>query len=137
MEWQRDTSGECPDEHMGSATVSGGSERSYDITDLFGDSSYSIRVSAMNAAGSVISEPLVVSTAEAGISLLNYVCNVLSHAILSPLPQIPQLHPLVYPHPVSLQTVSVFSGGGCLVSTAMETSQATLYWYRGMGACRV
>ncbi|CAI8019042.1 Protein sidekick-1, partial [Geodia barretti] len=49
-----------------SATVSGGSERSYDITTLFGDSSYSIRVSAMNAAGSAISDPLVISTAEAG-----------------------------------------------------------------------
>ena len=83
VEWQRDTSGECPDEHTDSATVSGGSERSYDITDLFGDSSYSIRVSAMNAAGSAISDPLVISTAEAGIPMLNYVCNVLQHAILS------------------------------------------------------
>ena len=66
VDWQRDTSGECPDEHMDSATVSGGSERNYDIANLFGDSSYSIRVSAMNAAGSVISDPLVVSTVEAG-----------------------------------------------------------------------
>ena len=66
VEWQRDTSGVCPDEHTDSATVSGGSERSYDITGLFGDSSYSIRVKAMNAAGSAISDPLVISTTEAG-----------------------------------------------------------------------
>ena len=72
VEWQRDTSGDCPDEHTDSATVSGGSERSYDITSLFGDSSYSIRVDAMNAAGSAISDPLVVSTTEAG--------NIISHA---------------------------------------------------------
>ncbi|CAI8037919.1 Receptor-type tyrosine-protein phosphatase F, partial [Geodia barretti] len=65
VEWQRDSSGVCPDEHMGSATVSGGSVRSYDITNLFGDSSYSIRVNATNAAGSAISDPLVVSTVEA------------------------------------------------------------------------
>ena len=135
MEWQRDTSGECPDEHMDSATVSEVSERSYDITNLFGDSSYTIRVSATNDAGSAISDPLVVSTTENGIFPCSITCVMCCHMPFSPLPQLPQPHLAVFPHPVSLQTVSVFSGGGCLVSTAMETSQATLYWYRGMGAC--
>ena len=66
VEWQRNTSGDCSDEHSDSSTVSGSTER-YDIMGLFGDSSYSIRVRATNDAGSAVSDPLVISTDEAGI----------------------------------------------------------------------
>ena len=51
MIWQRDTSGECPDEDEDSTTITDGST-SYDIMGLEEDSSYSITVTASNAAGS-------------------------------------------------------------------------------------
>ena len=66
MMWQRDTSGECPDEDEGSTTVSGGST-SYDIMGLEEDSSYSITVTASNAAGSsAVSNTVTAMTLEAG-----------------------------------------------------------------------
>ena len=77
--WDRATPDDCPNEHTGSATVSGTAPRSYDIMGLFGDSAYIIRVNATNAAGSAISGPLVVFAEEHGNPLLNYVCNVLAY----------------------------------------------------------
>ena len=70
--WQRDTSasGDCPDEDEGSMLVPGGST-SYTITGLAGVSSYSITVTATNAAGSAASEPLTVMTTGAGKTTLN------------------------------------------------------------------
>ena len=77
--WDKATPDDCPDVHTGSATVSGTPPSSYDITGLFGDSAYIIRVNATNAAGSAISGPLVVFTEEHGNPLPNYVCNVLAY----------------------------------------------------------
>ena len=51
MVWQRDTSGECPDEDKGNSTITDGSTN-YDIMGLEEDSSYSISVTANNVAGS-------------------------------------------------------------------------------------
>ena len=65
MVWERDTSGECPDEDEGSATIIDGST-SYTITGLEEDSSYTITVTATNAAGSAISEPVTGMTWGAG-----------------------------------------------------------------------
>ena len=64
--WQRDTSGECPDENEGSTPLSGGSTSyMHEIMELEEDSSYSLTVTAVNAAGS--SEVTVtVTTEEAG-----------------------------------------------------------------------
>ena len=66
--WERDTSGECPDEDEGSATITDGST-SYTITGLEEDSSYTITVTATNAAGSVVSDPVTGMTWEAGEGL--------------------------------------------------------------------
>ena len=63
--WERDTSGECPDEDEGSATITDGST-SYTITGLEEDSSYTITVTATNAVGSAVSHPLTGTTGEAG-----------------------------------------------------------------------
>ena len=71
--WDRATPDDCPDEHTGSATVSGTPPSSYNITGLFGDSAYMIRVNATNAAGSALSGPLVVFTEEHGNPLPNCV----------------------------------------------------------------
>ena len=49
--WERDTSGECPDEDTGSVPLSG-SSTSYTIQDLEEDSTYTITVSASNEIGS-------------------------------------------------------------------------------------
>ena len=68
--WQRDTTGDCSDMDEGSMLVPGGST-SYTITGLTGVSSYSITVTATNAAGSAASEPLTVMTTEAGKTTLN------------------------------------------------------------------
>ena len=64
--WQRDTSGECPDEDEGSISLTDGST-SYDIMGLEEDSSYSITVTASNAAGSsAVSNTVTAMTLEAG-----------------------------------------------------------------------
>ena len=69
--WQRDTSGECPDEDIGSTTITDGST-SYNITGLEEDSSYTITVTASNAAGSAMDDPVNVTTMESGKTLTNY-----------------------------------------------------------------
>ena len=70
--WERDTSGECPDEDEGSTTITDGST-SYTITGLEEDSSYTITVNATNAAGSAASEPVTGMTGEAGEGLTDMV----------------------------------------------------------------
>ena len=65
MMWQRDTSGECPDEDGDSISLTDGST-SYDIMGLEEDSSYSITVTASNAAGSTVSNTVIAMTLEAG-----------------------------------------------------------------------
>ena len=63
---QRDTSGECPDEDEDSISLTDGST-SYDIMGLEEDSSYSITVTASNAAGSsAVSNTVTAMTLEAG-----------------------------------------------------------------------
>ena len=64
--WQRDTSGECPDEDEGSVTITD-DFTSYDIMGLEEDSSYNITVRASNAAGiSAVSNTVTAMTLEAG-----------------------------------------------------------------------
>ena len=63
--WERDISGECPDEDEGSATITDGST-SYDITGLEEDSSYNITVTATNEAGTEVSDLVMGVTGEAG-----------------------------------------------------------------------
>ena len=63
--WERVTSGECPDENSGSTTITDGST-SYTITGLEEDSNYTITVTATNAAGSAVSDPITGMTGEAG-----------------------------------------------------------------------
>ena len=70
--WERDTSGECPDEDEGSTTITNGST-SYTITGLEEDSSYTITVTATNAAGSAVSDPVTGMTGKAGEGLSDMV----------------------------------------------------------------
>ena len=64
--WQRDTSGECPDGDEDTISLTDGST-SYDIMGLEEDSSYSITVTASNAAGSsAVSNTVTALTLEAG-----------------------------------------------------------------------
>ena len=75
--WQRDNSGECPDEDEDSTTITGGST-SYDIMGLEEDSSYSITVTASNTAGSAVSNTITAMTLEAGERYIDIV-NVKSY----------------------------------------------------------
>jgi len=63
--WQRGTSGECADEGISSTTITDGS-LSYTITGLEEDSSYTITVTASNAAGSAVSDSVTGITGETG-----------------------------------------------------------------------
>ena len=64
--WQRDTSVGCSDEDEDSTTITNGST-SYVIMGLEEDSSYSLTVTAANAAGSsAVSETVTAMTEEAG-----------------------------------------------------------------------
>ena len=64
--WERDTSGECPDEHEGSATITGGST-SHTIMGLEENSTYHITVTASNINGSSVSDSVAGVTEEAGM----------------------------------------------------------------------
>ena len=49
--WQRDTSGDCPNEDQGNSTLTGGST-SYDLVGLEENSRYTVTLTASNEAGS-------------------------------------------------------------------------------------
>ena len=66
--WQRDTSGDCPDEDEGSMSITDGST-SYMITGLEEESSYSIAVEAINSIGMATSNTATGMTQEAGMSV--------------------------------------------------------------------
>ena len=72
MMWQRDTSGDCPDEDNGITTLTDGST-SYTITGLEESSNYTITVIASNANEMEISNSVTGFTQESGaiISLLH------------------------------------------------------------------
>ena len=61
--WRRDTSGECPEEDVGSTAITNGFT-SYNITGLEEDSSYTITVTATNTAGSATNDSFIVMTGE-------------------------------------------------------------------------
>ena len=64
--WERDTSGECPDdEDEGSTTISDGST-SHTISGLEENSMYTITMTANNAAGNTVSDSVPGVTGEAG-----------------------------------------------------------------------
>ena len=66
--WQRDTSGVCPDENVGSTTLTDGST-SYTITGLEESSNYIITVIAMNANDMATSNNVTGFTQESGLIL--------------------------------------------------------------------
>ena len=72
MMWQRDTSGDCPDEDNGSTTLTDGST-SYTITGLEESSNYTITVIATNANEMDVSNSVTGFTQESGaiMSLLH------------------------------------------------------------------
>ena len=74
MMWQRDTSGECPDEDEGNATLTDGST-SYTIMELEENSSYTITVTATNSVGTKTSNTTTGITPEAGRSLVVKTCS--------------------------------------------------------------
>ena len=63
--WKRDTSEECSDEDGGNSTIADGST-DYTIENLEEGSSYTITVTATNAAGSAVSDPVMGVTEEVG-----------------------------------------------------------------------
>ena len=62
--WERDTSGECPDEDEGSTTITG-NFTNYTITELEEHSSYTISVKASNVLGIAVSNSVYGVTGEA------------------------------------------------------------------------
>ena len=78
MKWERTTSRECPGVDEGSTTITGGST-SYTATilELQEDNSYTITVTASNAAGSTVSVPVIAMTGEIGERLV--ICYEKSH----------------------------------------------------------
>ena len=67
--WERYISGKCPGMNEGSATITGGST-SYTISGLEEESSYTITVTATNAAGSAVI--VTIMTGEAGEGLVTW-----------------------------------------------------------------
>ena len=71
--WKRNTSEECSDKDGGNSTVTDGST-SYSIENLEEGSSYTITVTATNAAGSVVSDPVMGVTEEVGEEQVDVHC---------------------------------------------------------------
>jgi len=65
VNWKGDTSEECSNEYNGNSIITDGST-SYSIEYLEEGSSYTITVTATNAAGSVVSDPVMGVTGEVG-----------------------------------------------------------------------
>ena len=65
VNWERDTSGECLVENRGKRTFTNG-YFSYTIEQLEENSNYTITLTAINAAGSAVSDPVTRLTKEAG-----------------------------------------------------------------------
>ena len=72
VKWERDTSGECPDEDVGKATITHGLT-SFSIRQLEESSTYNITVTANNIAGSVVSDPVFTMTGKTGRMLTDVV----------------------------------------------------------------
>ena len=72
VKWERDTSGECPDEDVGNATITHG-PTSFNIRQLEESSTYNITVTANNIAGSVASDPIISMTRKTGRMLTDVV----------------------------------------------------------------
>ena len=72
VKWERDTSGECPDEDVGNATITHGLT-SLNIGQLEESSTYNITVIANNIAGSVVSDPIIGMTRKTGRILTDVV----------------------------------------------------------------
>ena len=74
IQWERDTSGACPDPHTDSTTISDGSATGHTIPGLEEDSTYTITVTASNGAGSSeVSNTVTAMTGEAGKGLQSLV----------------------------------------------------------------
>ena len=66
--WQRDSSGDCPDEDEGNTTLAGGFT-GYNITGLEEDSNYTVTVTATNVVGnSTTNNNIIPTTMEDGIA---------------------------------------------------------------------
>ena len=63
--WKRDTAGECSVKHEGNRNLTDG-YFSYTIEQLEEHSNYTITLTAINAAGSAVSDPITGLTVEAG-----------------------------------------------------------------------
>ena len=72
VKWERDTSGECPDEDVGNATITHGLTN-FKIRYLEESSTYNISVTATNKAGSVASDPVIGMTRKTGRILTDVV----------------------------------------------------------------
>ena len=68
VDWQRVTTGECPDGDEGSATLVGGSMTSYTVTGVQEDSEYTITVTASNSIGDEESDQIIAMTLTEGES---------------------------------------------------------------------
>ena len=66
MMWQRDTSGECPEQDEGNTTITNGTT-SYTITDLEEYSTYTITLTAVNFFSNATSNTTVALTQASGI----------------------------------------------------------------------
>ena len=91
--WQRDTSGECPEQDEGNTTITNGST-SYTMTDLEEYSTYTITLTAENFFSSATSNTTVALTQASGNSaklslVFVYIFAVLCHIL--------QLHLLLQP----------------------------------------
>ena len=116
--WQRDTSGDCPDEDEGSMSITDGST-SYMITELEEDSSYSITVKAMNSMGMATSNTATGVTQDArkqqtaDCDICQYSSECMKHCHIHNIIflQRPLLNPQLWERRVAHSPASLSSGG--------------------------
>ena len=120
--WQRDNSGDCPDENHGSMSITDGST-SYMITGLEEDSSYSITVEAVNSIGMVTSNTATAMTQETGKQqiFVNTQPGCMKQCHIPIFLQCLLPHLLMWECRVAHSPASLSTGKQWTASTAMET----------------
>ena len=124
--WERDTSGECPVENRGKRTLTGG-YFSYTIEQLEEDSNYTIILTAVNAAGSVVSDPVTGLTIEAGEGLTEIVAMDEIDSVFLPVPSAAPTS--VHTSDVTFSSITVQWGAvDCIHQNGNITGYSVRYW---------
>jgi len=124
--WERDTAGECHVENRGNKDITDVS-LSYTIEQLEEDSNYTINLTAVNAAGSAVSDPVTGLTREAGEGLTEIIAMDEIDPVSFPAPSAAPTS--VHTSDVTFSSITVQWGAvDCIHQNGNITGYSVRYW---------